>query len=238
MSGTLLNRISRVSPQRAKQPARWARATLVLAVAACLLCACASGPRVPDWQLNAKGDSDRFVAAYLDGNTRVETLEFARLRSALSATGRLELLARAELLRCALSTASVALQGCAGFEAVQADAAEPEQAYARYLAGRGLPSDLALLPEQHRGIAAGQSSVDALKAMGDPLSQLVAAGVLLQAGRASPAVAAWATDIASTQGWRRPLLAWLNVQASLADKSGDTAQAERLRRRIAFVLAP
>jgi hypothetical protein len=44
-----------------------------------------------------------------------------------------------------------------------------------------------------------------------------------------------AVDTASSQGWRRPLLAWLNVQLLLAERAGAVAEAERLRRRIALV---
>jgi len=62
---------------------------------------------------------------------------------------------------------------------------------------------------------------------------MVATGVLFQAGRASPAAIANAVETASAQGWRRPLLARLHVQLALAEKAGDTAEAERLRRRIA-----
>ena len=68
--------------------------------------------------------------------------------------------------------------------------------------------------------------------MADPLSQLVAAGALLQTGRASPAVIVQAIDSASGQGWRRPLLAWLGVQAQRAEQGGDLEEAARLRRRM------
>jgi len=44
-----------------------------------------------------------------------------------------------------------------------------------------------------------------------------------------------AVDTASAQGWRRPLLAWLGVQAMRAEKSGDTVEAQRLHRRIDLV---
>ena len=64
---------------------------------------------------------------------------------------------------------------------------------------------------------------------------LVAAAALLQAGRASPAVQALAVETASAQGWRRPLLAWLQVQAARAEQGGATEEAARLRRRIALV---
>jgi hypothetical protein len=44
-------------------------------------------------------------------------------------------------------------------------------------------------------------------------------------------------DTASAQGWRRPLLAWLNVQAQRAEQGGDSEEAARLRRRIALTVS-
>ena len=69
----------------------------------------------------------------------------------------------------------------------------------------------------------------------DPLSQLVAAGVLLRSNRASPAVLTLAVNTASAQGWRRPLLAWLGVQSMSETQVDDMAEAQRLRRRMDLV---
>jgi hypothetical protein len=74
----------------------------------------------------------------------------------------------------------------------------------------------------------------AVQAIADPLSRLVASGVLLRAGRANPQILADAVETASAQGWRRPLLAWLGVQAMRAEQAGDTAEAQRIKRRIAL----
>ena len=71
----------------------------------------------------------------------------------------------------------------------------------------------------------------------DPLSRLVAAGVLFQAGLARPAMLEVAVRTASDQAWSRPLLAWLQVQASLAEQTGEPQLAQRLRRRIELVLS-
>jgi hypothetical protein len=71
----------------------------------------------------------------------------------------------------------------------------------------------------------------------EPLSRLVAAGVLLRRGQASPAVLALAAETASAQGWRRPLLAWLGAQALRAEQAGDTLEAARLRRRMDLATA-
>jgi hypothetical protein len=198
------------------------------------LAACSSGPKAPDWQMEAKNAMERAVAAYLEGNSRVEAMEFGRVRSELSSTGRTDLVARAELLRCASRVASLVLEPCAGFEPLRSDAPAAERAYADYLEGRLQPQDLALLPASQRAAATTVADVGAVKGITDPLSQLVAAGVIFRAGRASPALLQQAVDTASSQGWRRPLLAWLGVQLQVAEKGGDAEAAARLRRRIAL----
>ena len=207
-----------------------ALSTLVVMAA---LSACSSTPSPPDWQMNARGALDAFTNAYMTGNTRVEAAEFARARSALAATGQPELVARAELLRCAAQVASLVLQPCDGFEPLRQDAPAAERAYAAWLAGQAQPADAALLPAAQRAVLSG--GAEAVKGIADPLSRLVAAGVLMRMGRATPEVLALAVDTASAQGWRRPLLAWLGVQARLAEQAGQTGEAARIRRRMDLV---
>ena len=197
-----------------------------------LLGACASGPMPLDWQVEAKGSMERSIAAYMEGNSRVEVAELARARSQLSRTGRADLLATAELLHCATRVASLAFEPCAGFESLKSDAAPAQRAYADYLRGQVQAQEIALLPPTQRAAAAGDAT--ALKGIDDPLSRLVAAGVLLQTGKAGPSVITQAIDTASSQGWRRPLLAWLGVQAQRAEQGGDMQEAARLRRRMAL----
>lgn len=201
---------------------------------AMLLGACADSPIVPDWQMNAKSGMERTLSAYLSGNDRVEAQEFAKARSEMASTGQIALVARVELIRCASRVASLVLDDCTEFEKLRQDAAAAERAYADYLAGRAQPQDVALLPVQHRGVmhTTADSAAVAVAGISDPLSRLVAAGVLLRTGRANPAVLALAVDTASAQGWRRPLLAWLGVQAMRAEQAGDQGEAQRLRRRM------
>jgi hypothetical protein len=204
-----------------------------------LLAACSSAAPAPEWQSSARAALDRAVAAYLGGDTRVANAEFDLARRALESTGRIDLVAMAELTRCAARVASLDVGSCEGFEKLRLDATPAERAYADFLANRVQAGDVALLPEHHRPLAAGRlggdAATSALTAIDDPLARLVAAGVLFQDGRASPSAIELAVDTASAQGWRRPLLAWLGVQLALAEKAGDNTGAERLRRRIAVV---
>jgi hypothetical protein len=210
------------------------RAAIVTAVCAALL-GCGSAPPPPEWQMNAKGSLERAGAAYLTGNSRVEAVEFARARADLARTGRADLIARAELTRCAWRVASLEFDDCPAFVPLAADASPTERAYAAYLLGRTGAQDATLLPEPHREAARGAAPADALRRIDDPLARLIAAGVQLRSGRAEPTTLALAADTASAQGWRRPLLAWLGAQAQRAEAAGAADEAARLRRRIALV---
>jgi hypothetical protein len=155
-------------------------------------------------------------------------------------TGLADLLARTELIRCAARVASLQFEACEGFESLRSQADAPERAYADFLAGRLRPQDIGLLPSEQRTAArsSADAAADALRSIEDPFSRLVAAAVLFESARASPAAISLAVDTASAQGWRRPLLAWLNVQALRAEKAGALDEAERLRRRIGLVQEP
>lgn len=211
------------SPRRA-----WLLAVALLAAG------CGSKPPAPDWQMNAHDSLERYASAFLEGRGPAASAEFARARAALASTAQAGLVARAELTRCAVLVASLAFEPCAGFEALRADAPAAERAYADYLAGRIAAEQVPLLPPQHRPLAQGAADPAALGAIADPLARLVAAGVLFRTGRASPDVLALASDTASAQGWRRPLLAWLGVRALRAEQAGALEEAQHLRRRMAL----
>jgi hypothetical protein len=179
----------------------------------CVLAAgCSSGPPLPDWQVNASQALQAFQRDYLVGDSRAAAADFARARAELSRTGREDLLARAELVRCAARVASLEFDDCPGFQALRAGAGPEELAYADYLVGRG-----------------------AHAADDDPLSRLVAAAVKLRGAAIDPAGIAGAVELASAQGWRRPLLAWLGVQVQRAEAAGDGEAAARLRRRMQLI---
>ena len=175
--------------------------------------ACASGPPPPDWQANSLSALNSFQRHYLRGDTAIAETELNRARAELRSTGRGDLLARAELIRCAARAASLEFDDCPAFEALRADAGREEIAYAEYLAGR-----------------AGHTVSE------DALSRLVLAGVQFKSGKATPEAIASAIDIASAQGWRRPLLAWLGVQEKRAEAAGDRVAAERIKRRIDLIV--
>ncbi|MFC4929620.1 hypothetical protein [Massilia sp. GCM10023247] len=205
-------------------------AAFTACAAALLLAACASKPPVPSWQPNAKDALDGFTDDYLRGNTSAADAEFARARRETTSTGRADLVAQVELVRCATLAASLEFDDCPGFAALAGDATARQRAYAAYIAGRWDGLDVAALPEQHRPVVASGS----MAGVADPLSRLVAAGALFKAGRIRPEEVKAAAETASNQGWRRPLLTWLGVQLRRDEAAGNMAAADSIRRRIAL----
>lgn len=201
-----------------------------LALVTIVLAACGSTPPPPDWQMNARSSAERAAEAWLGGNARLEAVEFQRARAEVVRTAQPLLVARLELMRCASRVASLVFEPCPGYEALAADAGPAEQAYARYLAGQATAADAALLPAAHQAVVAGQGA--GLKGIEDPLSRLIAAGVLLQRQALTPEATAVAVETASQRGWRRPLLAWLQVQLREAQAAGAAEAAARIQRRI------
>src|SRR5438132_11773524 len=125
-----------------------------------LLIGCSDNPPVPDWQQNSFDALQAFRQLYLAGDTKAAEVEFTHARAELTATGRADLVARAELVRCAARVASLVLEPCSGFEALRDGAGPEELAYADYLEGR------------------------AQRAPGnEPLARLVAFGVLFRRRR-------------------------------------------------------
>ena len=230
---------------------RWGTAS-ILGSAALLLSACASQPAPPSWQANAFAALKDYTSAYLGGNTRLADFELARAKAEISSTGRADLMARAELTRCAVRVASLELDHCAAYQPLAPDVGPQERAYADFLTGQWAGLDASLLPAHYRVLvlkaasdkaanpgAGTTSPVAATSMLGtvkDPLAHLIAAGVLLQRNALSPADIASATETASSQGWRRPLLAWLGVQRQRANAAGDQDVVTRLQRRMDLVL--
>jgi hypothetical protein len=198
---------------------------------AILLAGCATRPPAPAWQADARGALDGYTDDWLRGDSDAAAAEFAQARAASASTGRFDLVAQAELVRCGVQVAALDYD-CPGFHALAADATPAQRAYAAYLDGRWDGLDAALLPPQHRGVPGTRT----LAGVTDPLARLIAAGALLKAGRIAPGDIAAAIDTASNQGWRRPLLAWLGVQEQRARAAGDMEAAARIRRRIALAM--
>jgi hypothetical protein len=211
---------------------------VVLLSTVLFLAACSGGPMPPEWQTQSHASLERFSQQYLEGNSRLAERSFAEVKAAVAATGRPELAARAELVRCALATAALDIDACEGFDAMRIEATADDQAYRAFLNGQWQAQDVGWLPSQYRAVASARDETARNKAMQqieDPVSRLVTAGVLFRLAQLSPEGLTTAIDTASAQGYRRPLLAYLNVQAKRAEAAGDAAALQSIQKRIDLV---
>ena len=204
------------------------------------LSGCASGPAPQAWESNAQSALQSATTGYLTGNTRAEEQDFARALRELRATGRADLVASAELTRCAARAASLEFDDCPAYMPLAADAGPELRAYSDYLAGRWQGLNTALLSKHHAAVITNPAGATALLQTKDPLSVLIVAGMLLKHGNLSQLtlddVTNTAVQTASNQAWRRPLLAWLGVQIKTAESRGDTSQTASLKRRVDLIL--
>ncbi len=225
----------------------------VLAVAL-LAGGCADTPPAPNWEGSAFSALNSFSTAYLEGNSRVADFEFQRAQGEVARTGRPDLMARLALVRCAAQVASLEFGGCAAYAERALDARPAEQNYALFLAGQWDDVQTDQLPETYRDWArqvraAAQhpappgtvtpthpAQVSTLAQIKEPQSRLIAAGILLKSELIVPVDIVLAAETASSQGWRRPLLAWLGVLRQRAQAAGDAKAAAQLQRRIDLVL--
>lgn len=213
-----------------------ARDVLILGLAV-VIGGCGAKQPLP-WQAGAHDALQRYTQNYLQGETRLAARDLAEARAHTGATGRLDLMARTELIRCALGVAALDFAACEAFEPLRDAAAAEDRAYADFLSGDWAKLDAGALPERYRALARARDAAAqnlAVKAIEDPLSRLVASGALFRGGRLAPEGVAAAAQTASSQGYRRPLLAYLEVQAKLAQQDGDAAALEHIRRRIELV---
>jgi hypothetical protein len=201
--------------------------------------ACASDPPPPAWRGETRAWLDTAVESYLRGDTRAADAAMNRARREVASSGRLDLAARVELAWCAARVASTVYEPCIGFEPLRADAGQELQAYADYIEGRIEPGVVRRLPEVHRAFATdtldAATAAAQLRTLADPLSRLVAVGVLFRRGYADVEVISIGVETASERGWRRPLLAWLKVRATALERAGKTQEASAVRRRIELV---
>ena len=210
--------------------------TLLALASLVLLAACSSGgPPPPDWKTDSADLIERYQKHALLGENMLAERYFQQAVSATGGAGRVAETARLWLVRCTTRRAMLIDDACAEYAELAADAPDAaDQAYYQFVTLRWDGLDAALLPEQHRDLvrAPAGKRPETLSRIKDPLARLLDAGLLVMRQEADAATLALATETASEQGWRQPLLTYLKLQQEQAAAQGDVAEQTRLARRI------
>jgi len=204
-----------------------------------LLTACGSGgPPPPDWKTDSADLIARYQKHALLGDNTLAERYFQQAVAATGGAGRVAETARLWLVRCATRRAMLIDDACAEYADLARVAPNAaDQAYYQFVTLQWEGLDAALLPRQHQDLlrAPHGRRGEALGKIGDPLARLLDASLLVMRQEADAGTLALATETASSQGWRQPLLTYLKLQQKQAAAQGDATELARLDRRIQLV---
>jgi len=204
-----------------------------------LLTACGSGgPPPPDWKSDSADLIERYKKHALLGENTLAERYFQQAVTATGGAGRVADTARLWLLRCATRRAMLIDDACteyADLARIEPNAAD--HAYYQFVTLRWDAIDVSLLPSQHRDLvrAPAGKRQETLGRIADPLARLLDASLLVMRKESDAATLAQATETASSQGWRQPLLTYLKLQEKQAAAQGNADELARLAKRIQLV---
>ncbi|MBI3430764.1 MAG: hypothetical protein HY018_00960 [Hydrogenophilales bacterium] len=204
-----------------------------------LLAACGSGgPPPPDWRTDSADLIERYQKHALLGDNTLAERYFQQAVAATGGAGRVAETARLWLVRCATRRAMLIDDPCAEYADLARVAPDAtDQAYYRFVTLQWEGLDVSRLPRQHQDLlrAPPGRRAEILGRIDDPLARLLDAGLLVMRREADATTLALATETASSQGWRQPLLTFLKLQQKQAAARGDAAELVQLDRRIQLV---
>jgi hypothetical protein len=204
-----------------------------------LLSACGSGgPPPPDWKTDSSDLIGRYQKHALLGENTLAERYFQQAVSATGGAGRVAETARLWLVRCATRRAMLIDDACAEYaELARVGPNAADHAYYQFVTLRWDGLDVVQLPEQHRDLVRTPAAMrhEVLSRISDPLARLLDASLLVMRQEAGSTTLEVATETASSQGWRQPLLTYLKLQQQQAAAQGDAPRQARLARRIQLV---
>jgi hypothetical protein len=208
------------------------------ALAALLLLAACGGMPPPDWKTDAADLIERYQKHALLGENTLAERYFRQAVAATGGAGRVSETAHLWLGHCATRRAMLIDDNCSEYAELAGLEPNPaDQAYYRFLTLSWDGLDAAQLPAQHRDLvrAPADKRPASLGTIKDPLARLLDASLLVMRREADATTLAMATETASAQGWRQPLLTYLKLQQQQALEQGHAESAARLGRRIQLV---
>lgn len=215
----------------------------VVWVAFCfLLAGCGASQPVPDWLNASHSQLEAYQKNYLSGSDKLAALRFKGAINDIKKSGDLEMLARAYLIRMALQRAVLEEPDAEDYLKIAALQSMPtNRNYYAFLKGEPAQVDEKLLPAQYQGLLNNlrpegeEGRLAAIGKMQNPLSQLIAMGVLVYRNQESEALLQRAVAVASAQGWKKALLAYLERLRLYYEGKPQKDKALEIEQRIMLI---
>lgn len=218
------------------------RKIICLMIFSILLFGCGSSKPVPDWTNASFNQLDNYKKSYLSGKESIAEAYFNKGVDEIKSSGDLEILARAYLTKYAVQVA--VLEAFDDSEYLRIDAVEPvlqNKNFYSFLKGAFDNVDEKLLPQQYAGfLRAFQSGkkddvAHEIAKMDNPLSTLIAVGLLVQKNSYDEMDLKLAIHIASQNGWKKALLAYLSKLQSFYENNNKPDEAAHVKERIRLI---
>ncbi len=208
-----------------------------------LVTGCSSAPPVPDWLNASSNQLETYKKSYLGGKDKIAALQFKSAVAEVKKSGDLEVLGRTYLIRMALETAVLADMENAEYLKIATVSPNRQNGnFYFFLNGKLEQTDVDLLPSQYRDFASALKSgggpgdrLRAIEKMNDPLSRLIAIGILVRLHQDDEALLKKAVETASAQGWKKALLVYLSRLKSLHEAKQDRSQAQAVSDRLELI---
>lgn len=206
-----------------------------------LIAGCAS-VEIPAWTFASFNHLENYKQNFLIGKYDLADFHFQKAQEEIKKSGDIDILAKAYLTRSALHMA--VLEAIPDQEYLRLADISPmpeNQHYFLFLQGSFPLVDSALIPQQYRdtlqAIRNGQVREigQVLAKIENPLSLLVATGLAVAAGYQDEQILQNAIDIASKNGWKRALLAYLSTIETFYEKNTEREKAARTRKVIELI---
>jgi hypothetical protein len=207
-----------------------------------LLVGCGSSKPVPDWVDASYNQLDNYKKNYLSGKERIAEAYFIKAVDEIRSSGDLVILARAYLTKYAVQVAT--LETFDDREYLRIDAVEPvlqNKDFHSFLKGDFDNVNDKQLPQQYAGFfkafKRGKKNeiVHEITIMDNPLSKLIALGILVKKNNYDEGDLKIAIDIASQNGWKKALLTYLNKLQSFYEMNNEANKAAQIEERIQII---
>ncbi|MFZ0106308.1 MAG: hypothetical protein WAK92_05555 [Thiobacillus sp.] len=214
---------------------------LFLAACLILLAGCGGKTPPPDWKVDSADLIERYKKHELRGENILAERYFQQAVNAAGSAGQVAETARLWLVRCAVRRASLDDDDCSEYvELAKLETTDEDRAYYQFITLDWNRVEASRLPKHYAALLAGPADkrLAQVAAIDAPLSRLLAASLVVQRGEADDALLALATETASAEGWKRPLLVYLKLAEKRASEREDATALADIQARIRLVEQP
>lgn len=214
---------------------------LLLTACLLLLAGCGGKTLPPDWKVDSADLIERYQKHELRGENILADRYFQQAVHAAGSAGQVAETARLWLVRCAVRRASLDDDDCSEYvELAKLETTDEDRAYYQFITLDWNGVDASRLPKHYAALVAGAADKRHAQVAGisAPLSRLLAASLVVKRGEADDALLSLATETASAEGWKRPLLVYLKLAEKRASERQDEAALAAIQVRIRLVEQP